>query len=79
MFVTVFSSDLGGLDYSSFFGGSGSSIPKTERARALWLTPDGSWVVVGDTDSPDFPTSSGAYQETYAGGADAHIFLTKKD
>lgn len=46
--------------FSKLFGGSAG----TDVATALAVDQDGNVVVVGTTDSPDFPVTSGAYQST---------------
>jgi hypothetical protein len=44
------SSDLTRLMYAQRFGGRGNDV-----ARASWLGPQNQFVVVGQTDSPNFP------------------------
>jgi hypothetical protein len=58
------------LTYSTYLGGSQDEFP-------IWsdIDDDGNFYVTGVTSSPDFPTTSGAYQTDYAGGDD--VFVTK--
>ncbi|MGH9910349.1 MAG: SBBP repeat-containing protein, partial [Nitrososphaerales archaeon] len=65
--VSTLSSDLSNLLYSTFIGGSTGN--ETGHDIAL----GGSAYIVGLTDSTDYPTTSGAYQETYNGGGDAFV------
>ena len=51
------------LSYVATIGGSGE-----EEGRAISIDPQGHWIfVAGDTESPDFPVSSGANQAHRAG------------
>lgn len=69
-FVTKLSPS-GSLIYSTFFGGS-----ESEGGRALTVDDSGAIYLAGFTNSPDLPTSRGAFQRRYSGsGADA--FVTK--
>ncbi|MHC4220419.1 MAG: DUF7948 domain-containing protein, partial [Planctomycetota bacterium] len=67
-FVSRLSADGSTLLWSTFLGGSGLDW-------AFDMVMDGSGVVtvVGQTYSFDFPTTSGAYDETYNGGGDAFV------
>lgn len=56
------------LVYSAYLGGSGM-----DEVNGVKLDSEGNIVVVGATDSPNFPTVTGAY--TYKGSKDA--FITK--
>ncbi|HED54193.1 MAG TPA: hypothetical protein ENJ00_08335 [Phycisphaerales bacterium] len=60
----------GTLEYSTLFGGSGS-----DYGRYIGVDPSGRVYLVGETDSPDLPTSAGAHQQNYLGGSCA--FLTQ--
>ena len=67
-FVTKFSSN-GSLFWSTYFGGN-----KTDKARSIAATNDGSCYLVGDTHSTDFPTLN-AYDSIL--GATSDIFIVK--
>jgi hypothetical protein len=56
-FVTKFSPDGGSLVYSTYLGGNGY-----DYAYAIAVDSGGSAYVTGETDSPDFPVTPGAYQ-----------------
>ncbi len=51
-----------GLAFSTFFGGSGY-----ERAQGVAVDKDDFIYIVGNTGSPDLPTTPGAFQRTYRG------------
>jgi len=65
-FVTRLSGDLSELLYSTYLGGGSNDY-------AYALVPDGAggMVVVGFTDSNDFPTTAGAFDGSFNGGWDA--------
>lgn len=69
-FVTKIDPDAGAIIYSSYLGGSGRDGP-----YGIALDPLGGVVVSGSTQSPDFPTTSGAFQGSYASIYDS--FVTK--
>lgn len=56
------------LIYSTFLGGSAM-----DQARGLFLEPDGSAVVTGNTASTDFPVTPDAIQTACAGARDAFV------
>ncbi len=62
----------GNLLWSTTFGGSGAT---TQYASGVAIGSNGNVYVSGTTDSTSFPTTTGAYQTTNAGGTDA--FLTE--
>jgi RHS repeat-associated protein len=66
-FVAQYSSG-GTLTYLSYLGGS-----FTATGYAVAVTPTGAAVVVGKTNSSNFPTSGGAYQTSNGGGTDAFV------
>ena len=69
--VFVVKSDaLGHILYTALIGGSG-----TDTAFDIDVDPQGNTYITGSTDSPDFPTVSGAYQSTYQG--QKSVFLIK--
>jgi hypothetical protein len=63
-FVAEISADGSRLLYSTFIGGSSA-----EAAGGLALNHDGSVVITGSTGSADFPTTAGAVESTFHGGA----------
>jgi hypothetical protein len=60
--VFKFTPDGGTITDSALVGGS-----KTDVGHGLALDSSASAYVVGTTNSPDFPTTAGAYQMTYGG------------
>jgi PKD repeat protein len=58
--------------YSTFLGGT-----TWDLANGVAMDDDGMAVMVGATDSTNFPTTSGAFQETHGGRVD--VFVTKID
>lgn len=54
--------------FSTLLGGSGS-----DEAHGLALDSSGAVCVIGQTSSPDFPTTSGAFDRTFNGGTDAFL------
>jgi hypothetical protein len=61
------------ISYATYLGGSGDDFP-------VWSDIDqrGNFYVAGDTFSPDFPTTPGAYQTDFGGGDD-DAFVAKLD
>ncbi|NOZ26050.1 MAG: hypothetical protein GXO94_08195 [Nitrospirae bacterium] len=57
---------------ATFLGGESGEYPS-----AVFTDDDGDVYVTGRTTSPDFPTTPGAYDETYNGGGD--VFVSKLD
>jgi hypothetical protein len=66
-FLAVLSSD-GALLYSTFLGGSGS-----ENLADFAMDPMGNMIIVGSTNSTDFPVTPDAYQPEIGGLSDAII------
>src|SRR5665213_2105049 len=58
-------SGVGGLLYSTYLGGSGD-----DEGMDIKVDPSGLIYVTGFTSSSNFPTTSGAYQTVFGGGAD---------
>ncbi|HEX2193112.1 MAG TPA: hypothetical protein VHH09_07940 [Acidimicrobiales bacterium] len=69
-YVAKFNRDGSALLYSTFVGGSGP-----EGALGLAVDLWGSAYITGETTSPDFPTTLGAFDRTYGGEGD--VFVTK--
>lgn len=69
-FVVRFTSDLQTMIATAKLGGN-----KHDAIHALALGKDDSVYVTGATFSPDFPVTSGSYDEIYNGGAD--IFVSR--
>jgi hypothetical protein len=70
VFVTKLSALGDSLLWSTFLGGS-----YYDRGYSLVLDPSGNPIVVGSTESSDFPTTPGAYDQTFNGLWD--VFVTK--
>ena len=71
-FVTKLNASGAALVYSTYLGGSGFDF-----GYGIAVDSGGSAYVTGYTGSTDFPTTAGAFDETYNGGLDA--FVTKLD
>jgi hypothetical protein len=73
-FVTKFNASGSALDYSTFLGG-----PRREWGTDIAVDGTGRAYVTGDTESTDYPTTTGAFDTIYSGaingGGDA--FVTK--
>lgn len=68
-FVTKVNASGSGLLYSSFLGGNGY-----DYGRGITVDEDGNAYVTGESASPTFPTTPGAYQERPRGDRDAFVF-----
>lgn len=73
IFVARFDSTGSRLMAATFLGGS-----VTDIVYDVALGPDGSITLAGFTDSPDFPTTAGAFQPTVIPGNQA-VFVTRMD
>jgi hypothetical protein len=71
-FVTKLNSTGSGLQYSTYLGGSGDDF-----GLGIALDAAGSAYVTGRSESGEFPTTAGAYDTSFNGGADA--FVTQLD
>lgn len=67
-FVTIIDRDCKSLVASTLLGGSSSDTP-----HGMATDIAGNVLLFGFTSSNGFPTTSGAYQETYIGGGDAYV------
>jgi hypothetical protein len=63
LFVSKISADGSSLVYSTYLGGT-----EDESTRRIAVDSAGNAFVAGTTLSDDFPTTAGAYRETYIGG-----------
>ena len=63
-FVTKLNPTGTALVYSTYLGGTGY-----DQGAAIAVDTAGNAYVTGYTDSTDFPTTAGAFQTTYGGGA----------
>jgi hypothetical protein len=69
-FVTKLNASGSALVYSTYLGGTEYDSP-----RGIAVDAGGNAYVTGETLSPDFPTTTGAFRRTYSGNYD--IFVTK--
>lgn len=60
---SILSSDGASLLYSTYFGGNG-----TDGSNLAMFDPAGDVLLLGATDSTNFPITSNAFQSTYGGG-----------
>ena len=67
-FVVKFDSTGSALTYSTFVGGSGY-----DDGRGISVHGSGNAYVTGSTNSPDFPTTPGAFDTTHNGNMDAFV------
>jgi hypothetical protein len=72
-FVTKLNRSGSGLVWSTYLGSDGFDV-----AIGLDVDRRGNVVVTGETDSPGFPTTPGAFQPAFAGGP-TDAFVTKLD
>lgn len=61
-FVTKLNPDGKGVAYSTMLGGS-----DYDKSLAIAIDKEGEAYITGNTRSPDYPTTQGAYQGTYGG------------
>lgn len=74
-FVTKLNASGSGLDYSTYLAGTDNESP-----GAITVDPADNAVVVGYTQSPEFPTTPGTIKPTYDGGTtgrESDGFVTK--
>jgi len=70
VFITKWSADGSQVMYSTYLGGNGS-----DQASAIAVDASGSAYVTGVTTSPNFPTTSGAFQAKLTTAKD--VFVAK--
>ncbi|MHB1042661.1 MAG: DUF7948 domain-containing protein [Eubacteriales bacterium] len=73
LFISKFDTNLAHLLASTFIGGSGSDYP-----YSMAIDNSGNVFIAGDTASIDFPTTTGAYCISFAGGYQ-DAFMSKLD
>jgi hypothetical protein len=69
-FLAMFNRTGTTLRYSTYIGGS-----LQDFGRGVAIDPAGNAYIIGNTDAPDFPTTTGAFQVSSSGGIDT--FVTK--
>ncbi|MBK8602233.1 MAG: hypothetical protein IPN87_03715 [Saprospiraceae bacterium] len=72
-FLTRLNPD-GSLKYSTYFSGTG--FINDIEGPGLGLNSDGSTILLGYTESTDFPVTAGAFQSSYGGGQN-DMFISK--
>ena len=72
--VFKLNSDGSDLIYSTFVGGI-----ETDYESRIILDPENNAYVSGITNSPDFPTTPGCYDDTHNGGNDVFVFKLNSD
>jgi hypothetical protein len=65
-----------GLDYSTFLGGTRGVLGGEDRANDIAVDGRGRAYVTGETSSPDFPTTPGAFGRNF-NGLNGDAFVTK--
>lgn len=76
-FVTRMTADLDDLVFSTYLGGTGNdSVGHNQGAS---IDSQGRAVVVGSTDSDDFPASAGAFATSRAGMTDGFVAIVSED
>lgn len=68
-FIVKFLSN-GSLSYCTYLGGSGN-----ENTRDIWVFPEGSVIVIGFTDSSNFPTTPNAFDKIKNSSNDGFISI----
>ena len=73
--VATISGDGKSLLYGTYLGAPSTDCELTGDFKEcdIGLGPDGSTYATGVTFSPDYPTSSGAYDRSFNGGADVYV------
>jgi hypothetical protein len=69
-YLAKLSPDGSTLVYATYVGGSGMEVTET---HGLWVDANGNAIVSGYTDSPNFPTTPGAFQTNPGGNGDMFV------
>jgi hypothetical protein len=72
-FVSILDASGASLAYSTYLGGNNPSLMPVERGHGVAVHGTGAIYVSGETPSPDFPTTPGAFQTTLGGLHDAFV------
>lgn len=78
--ITKLNRDCSAVIYATYLGGTGA-----DNVSSVAVDADGNVYLTGNTFSPDFPTTQGAYRTTYAGGLNisgrpaSDVFVAKLD
>jgi hypothetical protein len=67
-FITRLDATGTALVFSTYLGGS-----NTDGAVSVWVDPEGSIYLTGETFSADFPVTPGAFQTLFGGNSDAFV------
>ena len=65
------------LLYGTFFGGTIDAVWETEYGADVAVAPDGTVALVGVTETPDFPTTPGAFMAAQPSGAGNTTIVAK--
>ncbi len=77
-FVTKLDSAGSALVYSTYFGSTAPASSLPNQVNAIAVDSSGQAYVVGETPSPSFPTTSGAFQPSFpAAAGNASAFVSK--
>lgn len=76
-FVTRLSGDLDDIIFSTYIGGNGSDAVGHNQGAHIDST--GRAVIVGTTNSSDFPATAGAFAGSSSGGSDGFVVVLAED
>ena len=82
LFITRLTPSGAAIDGSTFFGGNGSAGLAYGGGASLFVNPEGSIVVSGDTTSTNFATTANAYSVSFNNGTPGEFddcFIAKMD
>jgi len=74
IFVFKLSADGSEMIYSTFIGGNNNDV-----SRGITVDDEGNVYVTGRSESDDFPTTAGAYDEDFNGDCDVIVFKLNHD